>query len=463
MLVPKQATPEPDELSASQRRRAWIAIVLTVGLAVMDGTVANVALPSIAEDFGASPSATIWIVNGYQLAIVTSLLPLASLGEILGYRRIYLTGIAVFTFASLLCMLSPTLPVLVAARVLQGFGAAGVMCVNTALIRYIARKGRFGAATGINSLVVATAATLGPTLGGLILTWFSWPWLFAINVPLGIIAIAIGVTSLPMSDRSARRFDWVSALLSAATIGLLITTIDLIGHGASNWLVFAEIAFGAIAATLLVRRSLKVAAPLLPLDLLRLPVFAMSIGTSIASFTAQMLAMVSLPFALQTLMGFSPAQVGFLMMPWPLGTAIAAPISGRLADRHSPAIMGGIGLVMMAAGLTSLALLPDQPTIPDIAWRMFLCGIGFGIFQSPNNRTLIMSAPRARSGSASGMLSTARLTGQAIGAALVSLIMARLGVSGAVTALAVAAGFSLIGAVVSLSRFRAFRQHPDHG
>jgi DHA2 family multidrug resistance protein-like MFS transporter len=418
-----------------------------------------VALPTIAADFNASPSVSIWIVNGYQLAIVVSLLPLASLGEIHGYRRVYLAGVSLFTVASLACALSGSLTSLTAARIVQGLGAAGLMSVNTALLRYVVPKDRFGTAIGINALCVATAATFGPALAGLILTWATWPWLFAINIPLGIVAVTMGWFALPASDRAERRFDWASAVLCAVTIGLFITTIDSIGHGLPAWWLAGQIAGVAAAGTVLVRRELGIREPLLPLDLLKLPIFAMSIGTSIASFTAQMLAFVSLPFTFQSIMGFAPAEVGILMMPWPLATAVAAPLAGRLSDRYSPAILGGIGLAALAAGLASLALLPAHPQIPDIAWRMALCGAGFGFFQTPNNRTLITSAPKVRSGSASGMLGTARLTGQTIGAALAALIMARIGITGAITALGVAAGFSSLAAVISVSRIGLFRAH----
>ncbi|MFZ2100047.1 MAG: MFS transporter, partial [Oricola sp.] len=333
MLQRSQAGPRPDGLDAPQRFWAWAAVLLTITLAVLDGTIANVALPSIAADFDVSPSASIWIVNGYQLAIVVSLLPAASLGEILGYRRVYLSGIVLFTAASLACALSQSLPQLAAARVVQGFGAAGLMSVNAAMLRYIVPKARFGAAIGVNAFFVASAATAGPVLAGFVLAWTTWPWLFAINVPLGIVAATMGWLSLPQSDRADRRFDWISALLSATTIGLLVTTIDIAGQEARWPQVAGGIAGMAIAGTLLVRRALKVAEPLLPLDLLRRPVFAMSIGTSIASFIAHTMAFVALPFAFQSIMGFAPAEVGLLMMPWPLATAVAAPLAGRLSDR----------------------------------------------------------------------------------------------------------------------------------
>src|SRR5690242_11456812 len=200
-------------------------------MAVMDGAIANVALPTIAQDLHATPAFSIWVVNGYQLAITISLLPLASLGEIIGYRRVYLAGLLLFTLASLLCALSHTLVLLTLARVVQGFGAAGIMSVNTALVRFIYPHRMLGRGIGINALVVAVSAAVGPTLASAILATATWPYLFAVNVPFGIAALMIGARALPSSPRSDSQFDWQSALASAATFGLAIIAIDSIGHG----------------------------------------------------------------------------------------------------------------------------------------------------------------------------------------------------------------------------------------
>jgi DHA2 family multidrug resistance protein-like MFS transporter len=450
----KSAGSIPDDgLEAPRRYWAWATLIVGITLAVLDGTIANVALPTIAEDFNASPSVSIWIVNGYQLAIVTTLLPFASLGEIYGYRRIYLFGVLLFTVSSLGCALSGSLELLTASRIVQGIGASGLMSVNAALLRYIVPKAKFGTAIGLNALVVGAGSTIGPTLAGAILAALSWPWLFIINLPLGVVAVVMGVRSLPDNDLADRSFDFASAVLSAASIGLVVTTIDSIGHGLPWALVFIQAAVCVLTGTLLVRRELRVREPLLPLDLLKIPVFALSICTSIASFAAQILAFVSLPFSFQNIYGFAPVEVGLLIAPWPLAVSIMAPVAGKLSNRHSSAVLGATGLILLAAGLLLLALLPERPSIGGIVWRMALCGIGFGCFQTPNNRTMITSAPRARSGAASGMLGTARLTGQTIGAALVALLLGRLGIGGATTALFVGAGFAILAAGVSLSRY----------
>jgi DHA2 family multidrug resistance protein-like MFS transporter len=445
-----------------RRQWAYAAILVTLTLAVMDASVANVALPTIAADFRATPADAIAIVSVYQLAIVILLLPLAALGDIYGYRRVYSAGVAVFTLASLCCAAAPALDLLTAARILQGIGAAGIMSVNTALIRNIFPAKKLGQALGYNTLAVGLASSIGPSFAGLVLSIASWHWLFALNVPLGILAYVMGIKTLPDSRRAAQKFDILSALLSAIMFGMLVTAIDSLSR-TTGWQPLAELAAGLIAAAFAIRRQASRPAPLLPIDLMKIPVFALSVGTSVCAFAAQMLAFVALPFLLQSGLGLSPGEVGLLIMPWPLGVSVFAPLAGRLSDRIPAAILGCLGLAALTAGLLSLAWLPAHAGPAGIAWRMALCGAGFGSFQTPNNRTLIISAPRTRSGAASGMLGTARLFGQAIGAALVAVLLAHLpGPPGAKLSLLTAAAFALAAALISLSRLTP-SPPPRHG
>ncbi len=435
-------------------RRAWamLTVGLAVGMAVLDGSISNVALPTIAAGLHASPAASIWVVNAYQLAITVSLLPLASLGEILGYQRIYRAGLALFVAASLACALSHTLLTLTLARVLQGFGAAGVMSVNGALIRFIFPHRMLGRAVGYNTMVVAIASAAGPTAAAAILSVATWPWLFAVNVPIGVLALAVAFGSLPATPRAERRFDASSAALSAATFGLLIAAIDGVGHATAILPVLAMLGLAVVCGTVLVRRQLARPAPLLPVDLLRIPIFALSILTSIASFAAQMLAFVSLPFFIQDELGRTAVQTGLLLTPWPLTLAVVAPLAGRLSERYPTGLLGGLGLLTLAIGLLLLAGLPAHPGDLALVWRLALCGAGFGLFQAPNNRTLLQAAPRARAGGASGMLSTARLLGQTCGAALVAMIFALAPATGTRLSVEVGAGFALVAALVSSLR-----------
>jgi DHA2 family multidrug resistance protein-like MFS transporter len=452
--APASARPPAPELGLPLPQRYWAIVVVALGitLAVLDSAIANVALPTIARDLHASAAASIWVVNAYQLAVTISLLPLASLGDRIGYRRVYLSGLMLFTVASLGCALATSLPTLALARVIQGFGAAGIMSVNTALVRMIYPPAQLGRGVAINAMVVAVSSAVGPTVASGVLAVAPWPWLFAINLPIGIAAIASGFRALPVNAGHKAPYDYLSAVMNAFVFGLLIFAVDGLGHGEA-WGYVALEALGAVAiGYFFVRRQLTQAAPLLPIDLLRIPVFALSIGTSVCSFAAQMLAFVSLPFMLQDTLGFSQAQTGLLITPWPFVIIFAAPLAGILSDRYSAGWLGGIGLAALTAGLLLLATLGAHPQPLQIAWRMALCGAGFGIFQSPNNRTMLAAAPRERSGGASGMLGTARLTGQTLGAALVALIFGVAPQHGPTIALYVAACFSSVASVISTLR-----------
>ncbi len=453
-------TIHPDGLPLPARYWAIAASALGVTMAVLDSAIANVALPTIARDLHTNPAFSIWIVNGYQLAIMISLLPLSSLGDIIGYRRVYQAGLALFTAASLLCAFSHSLPMLTVARVIQGFGAAGIMSVNTALIRFIYPHKLLGRGIGINALVVAGSAAAGPTIASAILSVANWPWLFAVNVPLGIVAFGIGVFALPHTTRAPHSFDFAGAALSALTFGFLIAAIDSLGHGERVFIFAGEAVAAILFGVLFVRSQLEEAAPMLPLDLLRIPMFSLSVLTSICSFTAQMLAFVALPFLMQLTLHFSAVETGLLITPWPLATGIAAPISGRLADKYPAGVLGAAGLVIFAAGLFALALLPEHPGILDVIWRMALCGLGFGTFQSPNNRVMLSAAPRERSGGASGMLGSARLLGQTTGAALVALMFGRFAPHATTVALFTAGAIALLAAGVSALRLFDNAQPP---
>ncbi len=444
-----------DGLAPARRRSAVATIVVAMGLASLDTSIANAVLPTIAVDVHATPAASIWVVNAYQLALVASLLPLASVGEIVGYRRVYSWGLALFIAASLACALSWSLPTLTAARVLQGLGSAGVMSVNTALIRFIYPARQLGRGVGMNAMVVATATAIGPTVAAGILSIASWPWLFAINVPLGLGALALAVRALPVTPLGGHRFDVASAVLNAGTFGLLVLGIGEAAHSASGLATAAMLAGSAGFGVLLVRRQLGMAAPMLPVDLYRRPLFALSSATAACAFAAQGLSFVSLPFYFQNGLGRTAVQTGLLLTPWPVLTALMAPVAGPMSDRFPPAILCGVGMAVLCAGLLLLATLPGHPDDWAIVWRMAVCGAGFGFYQSPNLRAIMASAPPERSGGASGIVATSRLVGQSTGAALVALCFGLSALHGPALALAVGACFAGGAGVASFSRLLA--------
>src|ERR1700722_11023188 len=265
-----------DGLPADRRGWASAAIFTALAMASLDTAIANIALPTIATDLHVSPADAIWVVNVYQIILVATLLPLAALGEIVGHRRIYLGGLLLFTLGSLACAEAWSLPSLLIARVLQGLGASGIMSVNTALVRFIFPGHLQGRGFGHNAMVVATAFTLGPTIASGILALGPWPWLFAVNIPFGLVAIAIGLKTLPHPPRAVHAFDFPGAVLAASCLGLFISGIGSAAHQASPGLVAIELTAAIMLGALLMRRHADHPAPMLPIDLFRRPVFALS-------------------------------------------------------------------------------------------------------------------------------------------------------------------------------------------
>jgi DHA2 family multidrug resistance protein-like MFS transporter len=449
--------PVMDGLPWERRRWAIAAIFTALAMASLDTAIANIALPAIAADLHVSPADVVWVVNVYQIALVATLLPLGALGEIVGHERIYLGGLLLFTLASLGCAMAWSLDSLLVARTLQGLGASGVMSVNTAMVRFIYPSRMIGRGFGHNALVVATAFTLGPTIASGILAIGHWPWLFAINLPFGIIAMLIGLKTLPPTPRAVHSFDFFGAVLAAGCLGLFIIGIGSAAHKASPPLVIVALIASLALGWILMRRQADHPAPMLPIDLFRRPVFALSTATAVCSFAVQGLAFVSLPFYFEEVLLRSQVETGFFMTPWPLVVAIMAPIGGRLSDRYPAGILGGLGLALLGIGMALLAMLPATPGVANIVWRMAICGLGFGFFQTPNMRALMSSAPAGRSGSASGIVATARLTGQTIGAALAALCFSLAGHQGAALALALGAGFAAVGSVMSFLRMAVAR------
>lgn len=450
----KESATLRDGLPLPARFWAILAIALGLSVSVLDVTIVNVALPTIAMEMHTSPSDVIWVVNAYQLSIILTLLSFSSLGDIFGYRKIYLFGLTLFGVASIACALSESFLTLIIARALQGFGAAALSSVNTALLRIIYPKRQLGRGMGINALVVAVSLAAGPTIASIVLSVAHWNWLFAINVPIVLLALYFSLRYLPQNPVKVegRRFDYLSSATNALVFGLLIFTLDGITHKWSCYLILlGALAFLTIG-TIFVRKQLRQEHPLLPVDLMCIPIFSLSILTSSCSFTAQMLAMVSLPFFFQNTLGYDSSHIGFLLTPWPLAIMLVAPIAGRLVEHLHAGILGGIGMMIFATGLFLIAFMPDHPTTFDILWRMSLCGAGFGLFQSPNSSIIVSSAPQHRSGGASGMLGTARMLGQTLGAALAAMMFTLFPTNNTRASLLLAGTFALVAMIVSMLR-----------
>ena len=322
-----------------------VSVIIVIVMSVLDGTLVNVALPSLTKEFDVEPNTAIWLINSYQMVIMMFLLVFATFGDIIGYRKVFLYGVTVFTIASALCALSQNFEMLVCSRVLQGLGAACVMSVNTALVRLIYPPEVLGRGMSINAMAVAVSSAAGPSIAGLILSALSWHWLFAINIPLGIISFWIGYKRLPRNvSLKKKNVGFWGCLGNVLTFGLMIYALEGFAHHESRVLISVAFVAFLVIGYFYLRSQLNASTPLLPVDLLKIPIFARSIMTSVSSFMAQMLAMVSLPFFFQDAMHFTPVEIGVLLTPWPIATMLTAPIAGRLVERYHPGILGAIGI-----------------------------------------------------------------------------------------------------------------------
>ncbi|MFK7975194.1 MAG: MFS transporter [Halioglobus sp.] len=413
-----------DGLEKPRRYSAIFAISCGTALMVMDGALPNVALPTIARELDIDSSSAVLIVSVYQLVLVMTLLPLSALGSRIGLRKMYQLGMCVFIASAVLCFFASSLPLLLAARALQALGAAAALSVGSALVRSIYPANQLGRGLGINTVIVASAAAVAPILGGFIVSAVGWHWIFVATVPLGVLSLIVGQRALPDVAGHGQSISWLGSLLCALTFGLTISGLLALARGYQLPISLVTILSGLFIGFVFVRRELKQALPILPVDLLANRVVALSIVAAQFSFIGSMTFVLSLPFRLQKQFGFSPSDVGAAVAPFPLAMMITAPLSGMLSDKYHPGTLGGIGMAIATVGMLLLVWLPVDATQFDIAWRMGICGLGYGLFLSPNAKLVISAAPIARAASAGGLISTNRLGGQALGAALVAALLA---------------------------------------
>lgn len=449
---------------------AIVSVLLVLAMTVLDGTVVNVALPILAKEFQISDSSAIWIVTVYQLIITMLLLPVSSLGDIYSYRRNYIIGIIVFTLGSGMCGLSPNFETIIVARTVQGVGAAMVMAVNVALVRLIYPPRYLGRGLAVNTMVIAIASAAGPSLAGFILSVTSWHWLFLINIPLGIAAFLMAYRYLPPNPARDHKikFDLVGAVANVIVFGSLFYSLGNFARGGDRLTNILLLVCGVVVGIFYIRHLRGHEDPMFPIDLLHSKLYSLSIFTYTSSFVAQNIAMIALPFLFLNGFGFSELTTGLLMTPWPLATMIVSPFAARYIERHNAGATAAFGMLVYAAGLLLLLTIPEGSSVSelDIAWRMALCGLGFGIFQTPNATVMITATPVNRSGAAGGFQSTARIGGQTFGATVVTLIFAWMakpsdagslsnGAPGVNVCLIIALCCAIVSGAFSISRFKS--------
>ena len=440
---PAANPPSPQTGELQRQMNKWIVLALSAAASFMttlDGSIVNIGLPSIARTFHVGISgATEWIIIGYLVVIAAVLLTFGRLADMIGRKPIFLTGLIVFILGSALSGLAPSLLLLILARLFQGIGGALIFSVNVAMITSTFPSNERGLALGLNAVVVSLGVAAGPTIGGIITQFLTWRWIFYVNVPICLLVLLAAFyfyrEQSPQRDQR-ERFDPLGALVLA--IGLAALTLGLSFGQEWGWLsagTLAALGTSVVMLSVGVYVEAHIDHPILNLRLVSNRVFAFAN----ISFMLCMMALFApgflLPFYFEELRGFSTIQTGLLMTPLPLMLAVVAPFSGTLADRLGSRWLSPVGLAIVCFGLFLLSQINLQSSTLDIIWRLAVTGIGQGLFQSPNTRTIMGAAPLHAQGEASGLLATGRVIGQSMSVALTGTVFAALGGAAAGTLL----------------------------
>jgi DHA2 family multidrug resistance protein-like MFS transporter len=435
-----------EDMSPARRLLSYVGVVTAVFTTMIDTMAANMVLPTVSAEWGVSPATAAWIVSSYQLVLVCCLLPAAALSARFGIKRIYLFGLALLLCTSSVATLAPNLEILILARGFQGLATACLMSVNLALIRAIAPPQWLGRALGLNLTISAIGTTLGPTIAGMLISFVSWHFVFAISIPTTAIALLISIFTLRSVGARSAPINVKGIALSMLSAGTLLSGLNGLSQGWPQALVFALLACGIVLGFVFVRLSLGSPNPVLPVDLLRKATFSLSLAITNLTFTAQMVVFVSMPFFLQFQLGMTPYEAGLMFSIWPIAIASIAGVTGVLADRLPREVICTVGLLALCAGTLAMASPLGAPSQLQIGIALCVSGIGFGLYQVPNNSILLSSAPASSGSQAGSMLAIARLFGQALG-----VVLGTWGLSAAVemSPFLVASGFVAIAAVIS--------------
>ncbi|NMB41713.1 MAG: MFS transporter [Firmicutes bacterium] len=419
--MPSQST---ETSSVTARRYMVLAAVMLGGImGPIDASIVNVILPTITGFFGTSIATAQWVPLIYLLTISSLLLFYGRLGDIFGYKRVYLAGLACFTITSGLCGLSPTIHWLIVFRAVQGIGAGMMMSVPFAILTAVFKPQERGRALGINAISISAGLALGPTLGGLLTSLWSWRLIFLINIPIGIVALLWAIKIIPDLKGQPGRIDTAGAVSAFVCLFSFLFFINQVQTAGMGFITVTAITIAVIAGICFFYIETHAPQPMVNLALFKNRTFALGTISSLLNFSSQYIMVFLTPFYLQRVIHFSPDKIGFLMTCFPLAVMAVAPFSGAASDRLGTRGLAVAGASLCAAALVTMSFLPVEATPLTVGWRLAFFGLGTGIFQSPNNSAVMGSSPRPYLGVASGILSTARNTGMAVGIAAAGLIL----------------------------------------
>lgn len=431
-MLKKNVALPPNLKQPASVRWALASLSLSVLLSSMGTSIANVALPTLAQAFNAPFQHVQWVVLAYLLAITTSIVSVGRLGDLMGRRRLLLAGIALFTAASVLCGVAPNLGVLIGARAAQGLGAATMMALTMAFVAETVPKEKTGSAMGLLGTMSAVGTALGPSLGGVLIALFGWPAIFHINVPLGMVAFVLATRFLPQDQQKQATdvagFDPVGTLMLALTLGAyalaMTTRLGDAGNGRIGILNLALLAAAAVGTGLFVLAQARVTSPLVPLATLRNKVLSSSLATNLLVATVMMATLVVGPFYLSRTLGFGAAQVGLVLSIGPVLSALSGFLAGRMVDRWGAHRMVLAGLLSAAVGALALSVLPGAFGIAGYISAIAVLTPGYQLFQAANNTAVMVDVQANQRGVISGMLNLSRNLGLITGASAMGAVFA---------------------------------------
>ncbi|NKE70873.1 MFS transporter [Candidatus Manganitrophus noduliformans] len=424
---------ERDEAIAGGAERApsvrWALATLSLStlLSSLGTSIANVGLPTLAEAFNASFQEVQWVVLAYLLAITTLIVSVGRLGDLTGRRRLLLAGIFLFTAASVLCGVAPTLRMLIAARAAQGLGAAVMMALTMAFVGETVPKAKTGSAMGLLGTMSAIGTALGPSLGGVLIAGLSWRAIFLVNLPLGLLTFILAHRTLPVDRREPKAdragFDHVGTLLLALTLAAYALAMTM-GRGRFGSLNITLLSAALFGAGLFVLAEARAASPLIRLEMFRDPVLSASLAMSALVSTVMMVTLVVGPFYLSRALGLDAARVGIVLSVGPLVVALTGVPAGRIADRFGAQRMTLVGLIGIAAGSFILSMMPATLGIIGYLAPIIIITVGYALFQTANNTAVMAEIPADQRGVISGMLNLSRNLGLITGASAMGAVFA---------------------------------------
>lgn len=431
-------TPAQQPAGAAASHKWWVLVSIGIGtfMSALDGSVVNSILPVIGQTLhpsaavgsglaGSQVAAVEWVVTVYLLVLSGLLLGFGRLGDLQGHKNVYIAGFFIFMASSALCGLAGSIPMLVFFRALQAIGAAMLSANSPAILTKSFPASMRGRALGLQATMTYMGLTVGPSLGGWLADQFTWRSVFYINVPVAILALGLSLRYIPADkpQKVGERFDWGGALVFMTGLVSLLLGLNQ-GHalGWASPTILALLGGALLLIALFIRLELRQAAPMLDLSLFTSRTFSASVTSAVLNYMCVYSITFLLPFFLIQGLGYNTSQSGLTLSAMPLVMAVVAPFSGALSDRIGARSLSITGMLLIMSGLLLLAGLGPGSSQMDIAWRLMVCGLGIGIFISPNNSALMGAAPRRRQGIAAAIMATARNVGMVLGIGITGAI-----------------------------------------